>query len=41
MVLKRGMFLQLLFNKSRTGSGSSLSRFEDRIERPKEDFKWY
>lgn len=39
MVLKQGMFLQLLFNKSRTGSGFSLSCFEDIIERPKENIK--
>lgn len=41
MVLKWGMLLHLLFNKSYVGNGSSLSCFEDGIERPEENFKWY
>lgn len=28
-------------NKAYAGSGSSLCCFEDAIERPKENFKWY
>lgn len=39
VVLKSGMLLQLLFHKSSASSGSSLSCFESRIERPKESFK--